>query len=192
MKLRPTLTTLVTILLMATACGPSDEEMNQLIDQRARAIVDAMPTFTPQVIPTPLPTATLVATVTPVPTATFAPTSTPQPTATPQPIPTPVPTATPQPTATPIPTKRPTRVPTPTLSVVDWSERLEPYIVQIVSSDGSGTGFFIQDPRDRGDWYLVTNAHVVGTDQWVELLWWRDITIPFAKSSGWMKWPTWL
>ena len=41
------------LTLALSACGPSDEELDLLIDQRAQAIVDAMPTVTPQVIPTP-------------------------------------------------------------------------------------------------------------------------------------------
>ncbi len=184
------------LALMLVACGPSEEELNQLIGQRARAIVEAMPTVTPQVVPTPLPTATPHPTVTRIPEPTAAatatpqafptplPTPTPQPTATPQALPTPVPTATPQPTATPAPTMRPTLVPTPTLSVVDWSERLNPHTVRILSSKGSGTGFFIQDPSNKSEWYLVTNAHVVGSDQWVELRWYRGITIARAQVLG--------
>ncbi len=187
---------LVSLAFTLSACGPSDEELNRLIDQRAQAIVDAMPTVTPQVIPTPMPTATPqptatrvpeptpVATATPQLLPTPLPTPTPQPTATPQPIPTLVPTATPQPTVTPVPTKRPTSVPTPTPSVADWSDKLNPHIVLVLSSKGSGTGFFIQDPSEESDWYLVTNAHVVGSDQWVELRWYRGITIPRAKVLG--------
>ena len=54
----------------------------------------------------------------------------------------------------------------------------------IVSSGGSGTGFFIKDPSNNSDWYLVTNAHVVGNDGWVELRWYRGITISRAKVLG--------
>ncbi len=189
----------VALIFAVLACGPSTEELNRLIDQRAQAVVDSMPTLTPQptttpapkvatatpqIIPTPLPTASPQPVPTPIPTATPQPTATPAPTASPQPIPTPIPTSTPQPTATPVPTVRPTRIPTPTPSIADWSDRLNPYIVLILSSGGSGTGFFIQDPSNRTEWYLVTNAHVVGNDQWVELRWYRDITISRAQVLG--------
>ena len=73
------------LVLLALACGPSDEELNRLIDQRAQDILAAAPTVTPQVIPTPLPTATAQPTASPAPAATLAPTVTPAPTATPAP-----------------------------------------------------------------------------------------------------------
>lgn len=179
------------VILTALACGPSDAELNRMIDQRAQAIVDAMPTLTPQVIPTPLPTTTPVPTaptVTPQPTTTPQSIPTPLPTATPQPTVTPAPTATPQPTTTPAPTARPTprptRTPTPVPTTAEWSERLQPHVVLIYSSDGRGTGFFIQDPRNKSDWYVVTNAHVVGDDRFVALGWFSDIRIERARVLG--------
>ena len=193
---------LFSLALALPACGPSDEELDRLIDQRAQAIVDAMPTLTPQAIPTPLPTATPQPTSTRIPDPTAAPTITPQaiptplptptpqptataaPTTTPQPIPTPIPTVTPQPTVTPVPTSRPTLAPTATPSITDWSERLESHVVRIRASDGYGSGFFMLDPSSNSRWYLVTSAHVVGNDQWVELLWFKGIMIPQAKVLG--------
>ena len=110
-----------------------------------------------------IPTATPIPTTTPVPTATPAPTATPIPTATP----TRRPTWTPRPTAT----KRPTPKPTATPSITEWSKRLEPWVVWIGTSDGEGTGFFIQDQSARDDWYVVTNAHVVGDSDTVAVSW---------------------
>lgn len=68
------------------------------------------------------------------------------------------------PTATPVPTATPTSE--------DWSKRLGPRVVRVISRDGAtGTGFFIQDPAHPSDWYVVTNAHVVGSDWYVTLSW---------------------
>ncbi|MDE2683096.1 MAG: serine protease [Chloroflexota bacterium] len=117
-----------------------------------------------------IPTATRAPTVTPVPTSTPAPTATPIPTATPRPTPTrtPRPTATKRPTSTPWPTPRPTATP----SIAEWSDRLEPWVVLIGTSDGSvGTGFFIQDPAQKSNWYVATNAHVVGSNHYVTVSW---------------------
>ena len=127
-------------------------------------------------------------TVTPIPTATPAPilpsvsTATPQPTATPQVFPTPLPTATPQaypafptpqPTATPqvfpmaLPTATPLPYPyrpTPTYTVPQkYAEiTLADHVVAIISNGlPIGTGFFIQDPNDPSEWYVITNAHIL-------------------------------
>lgn len=118
---------------------------------------------------TPFPTATPVPTATPAPTATLIPTATPAPTATPHPTATPTrrPTPTPRPTATTRPTPKPTATP----SIADWSKRLEPWVVWIGTSDGAGSGFFIQDPSGQSNWYVVTNAHVVGDDDYVTVSW---------------------
>ena len=191
---RWTSTWLAALLLAALACGPSEAELNRLVDQRAREIVAAYPTVTPQVIPTPLatatpqPTATLLATATPAPTVTPVPTATPQPSATLGPTVTPAPTVTPVPTARPTrrptATPRPTRTPVPTPTSAEWSKRLESHVVFIRTSKGSGTGFFIQDPLNKSDWYIVTNAHVVGKEQFVEVVWFSDIAIGRAKVLG--------
>ena len=97
------------------------------------------------------------------------PTQTPIPTATPVPTNTPTrrPTATSRPTFTP----RPPPSPTVTPSITDLSERMEPWVVQISTSDGTGTGFFIRDPVRWSDWYVVTNDHVVGSDEYVTVSW---------------------
>ena len=44
-------------------------------------------------------------------------------------------------------------------------------MVQILTADSSGTGFFIQDPTRRSAWYVVTNAHVVGSNSTVTVSW---------------------
>ena len=110
-----------------------------------------------------VPSATPAPTVTPVPTVTPLPT----PTRTPQPTSTRRPTVTPRPTATRRPTPRPTATP----SIADWNDRLEPWVVYVATSDGAGTGFFIQDPSRLADWYVVTNAHVVGSSRLVQVSW---------------------
>ena len=178
---------IVALLLpaMATlACAPSAAELDRRIDQRAQTIVAAIPTVTPPPTATPQPTATpfsLSPTATPpniptpLPTATPPLTATPSPTATPPNFPTPLPTATPPLTATPPPpvqpqpTVRPAPPPTPTIA--DWSERLESYVVRVQSTATAGTGFFIQDPAHPADWYIITNAHVVGGDRQVRVSW---------------------
>ena len=106
---------------------------------------------------------------TPIPTPTASPTSTPSPTATSVPPP----TDTPRPTYT----RRPTRSPTSTPSIADWSERLIPWAVLVATADSTGTGFFIRDPSSISDWYVVTNAHVVGSNRFVEVDW-RYVGIP--------------
>ena len=52
-------------------------------------------------------------------------------------------------------------------------------MVHISTADGGwGTGFFIQDPSRRSDWYVVTNAHVVGSDNTVAVSWaYRDVPV---------------
>ena len=116
-----------------------------------------------------IPTATPAPTPTPIPTATPAPTATPIPTATPRPTPTLTrrPTRTPRPTVTPWPTPHPTATP----SVAEWDEKLEPWVVLVETMNGWGTGFFIQDPSGPRDWYVVTNAHVVGNNDYVTVSW---------------------
>ena len=116
-----------------------------------------------------VPTATAIPTVTPFPTATPIPTATPAPTVTPYPTATPTqrPTLTPRPTAT----RRPTPLPTATPTIADQSKRLEPWVVRVSTFDSIGTGFFIRDPSRSSDWYIVTNAHVVGGNDYVAVSW---------------------
>ena len=170
--------------LLLSACGPSAEELDLLIDRRAQAVVDAMPTVTPQVIPTPLPTATpqptvtripeptpvptstLVAMATAAPTATSAPTPTPQPTATPVTFPataTPAPTPTPvtfPPTATPVtipntPTPQPTATPQPVTDFRAIHQQAWPAVFMIEAGNSRGSGWLLE--KDL----IITNEHVV-------------------------------
>ena len=149
--------------------------------------VTATPAPTPVVIRVTA-TPNLPATIGAMAATLDAPTATPLPTATPRATATPRPTATPQPTATPYPTARPTRRPTrtpratrrptATPSVADWSGRLEPWVVRISTAGSLGTGFFIQDPSRRSDWYVVTNAHVVDSNSTVTVSWlYRDVPV---------------
>ena len=94
-----------------------------------------------------------------------------RPTYTPRPTPIRRPTAAPQPTATP----QPTPTLKPTSSVADLSEKLEAWVVVVASSKGHGTGFFMEDPEREGKWYVVTNAHVVGSDERVKVIWHSDV-----------------
>ena len=45
----------------------------------------------------------------------------------------------------------------------------------VASSKGHGTGSFMEDPEREGKWYVVTNAHVVGSDERVEVIWHSDV-----------------
>ena len=47
----------------------------------------------------------------------------------------------------------------------------------VATADSTGTGFFIRDPSSISDWYVVTNAHVVGSNRFVEVDW-RYVGIP--------------
>ena len=95
------------------------------------------------------------------------------------PKPTTVPTATLRPTYTP----RPINTPTPTPSTADLNDSLRPWVVQITSSHTRGTGFFIRDPLRWSDWYVITNQHVVGTDEHVTVSWKLDNIPELSKVS---------
>ena len=147
------------VILVGLACsGPEptptpdiDSTIEAKVLEEVSAAIAAIPTATPVPTPTPLPTAT------PVPTATMIPT----------PTPTKRPTNTPRPTYT----RRPTPKPTATPSIADWSERLTPWVLLITAEESTGTGFFVQDPSNLRRWYVVTNAHVVGSNQFVDVDW---------------------
>ena len=70
------------------AAGPSEAEVQQIVDARAATTIAEVPTVTPAPIVATATPVTLPNTPTPAPTATQQATPTPQPTATPQPLPT--------------------------------------------------------------------------------------------------------
>lgn len=125
------------LVLALASCGPSEEEISRIADERVAAALTALPT------PRPTPT--------PVPTATALPTPTPQPTATPFPTPTLVPTATPQPTPSPQPTATPQRV-------VDWGlvyAAARHSVFRLETPSATGTGWLLESGL------IVTCQHVV-------------------------------
>jgi S1-C subfamily serine protease len=126
-------------VLLLAACGPSDAEIGQIVDQRVALALTAVPT------PTALPTAT------PAPTAT----------PTPRPTPTPTPSPTPRPTATPTPAPTPTPVVINALpDIASVVSRVGPAVVQVLATTATGTSqgsgvIFTEDG------YVLTNNHVV-------------------------------
>ena len=78
----------------------------------------------------------------------------------------------------------------PTLSISDWSDRLSARTLWVGGSEGGGSGFFIVDPSverqhaSAGDWYVLTNAHVVGNDDYVNVEWFSDTPPIRAKVLG--------
>ncbi len=126
-------------VLLLAACGPSDAEIGQIVDDRVALALTAVPT------PTALPTAT------PMPTAT----PTPRPTPTPTPTPTPVPTATPTPAPTPTPV-----VINALPDIASVVSRVGPAVVQVLSTTATGTsqgsGVIFSE-----EGYVLTNNHVV-------------------------------
>jgi S1-C subfamily serine protease len=149
--LTKTLPMAVATVLLLVACGPSADEINQMIDDRVARALTAVPTPTSLPAPTPPPTATAA------PTATRAPTVTP----TPQPTPTATVTPSPTPTATPTPAPTPTPVVIATFpDVASVVSLVGPAVVQVLStslggiSQGSGVIFSNQG-------HILTNNHVV-------------------------------
>ena len=71
-------------------------------------------------------------------------------------------------TLAPTDTPRPTIIPTPTRSIAELSDSIRPWVVQITTSHGSGTGFFIRDPLR---WYVVTSRQLVGANDYVTVDW---------------------
>jgi S1-C subfamily serine protease len=125
------------------AAGPSEAEVQQIVDARVATAIAEIPMVTP---------APIIATATPV---TFPNIPTPAPTATPQPTPTPIrfpSTATPQPTTTPQPTATPQPLST------EFSDVFAEYVhgvFRIETSSGMGTGWLIEPGL------ILTNQHVV-------------------------------
>ncbi len=111
------------------------------------------PTETSTPVP---PTATQVPTVTATP---VPPTETPTPTKTSTPVPTDTPTLTPTPTDTPTPvaTSTPAAADAP-LTIAELVKQVQAGVVQVSTSDGSGSGFVIES-----NGLIVTNEHVVGS-----------------------------
>ena len=145
----------VVAMALPTATPTPQPDIEATVAAGVQATVVAMrPTPTPTHAPTWTPTAT------PSPTRTRTPTNTPAPTLTPTPTPTDTPTPTPTPEPTPTPTPTDTPAPTPTtsasLSVADVVDTARPSVVRVVTEDGSGTGFVIDDSG-----YILTNEHVV-------------------------------
>ncbi len=147
---------------LASACGPSEENIQATVDAKLAQAIAAIPTVTPQ------PTATPITLPSPVPTTT------PQPTATVSAFPTPLPTSTPillPPTSTPQPTSTPFTLPTPQLTVSSAVQVVSPATVVIIASQSQGSGVVY-----RPDGYILTNQHVVGDD--------KTVTVRIPSSSG--------
>jgi S1-C subfamily serine protease len=113
------------------AAGPSEADVQQIVDARVATAIAEVPTVTP---------APIIATATPV---TFPNTPTPAPTATPQPTPAPIrfpSTATPQP---------------PPANFSDVFAEYVHSVFRIETSSGMGTGWLIEPDL------ILTNQHVV-------------------------------
>ena len=169
----------VLLVVMGCATGASTEPVNVPATVQAELTRIAQPQ-TPDVsqsasaeLPHFAPTPTLPSPVTEPPTPTHTPP--PPPTYTPRPAPTVAPRPSPTPTLQARPTNPPTVMPTATPTTADLSERLEPWVVLIISNDGYGTGFFFQDPSAKDNWYVITNAHVVGEGKTVEVVWYSNV-----------------
>ena len=141
------------MIFAIVSCGPSQSEIESVIDYRVQEILANIPTHTPSQNPTPQPTATVI------------PTATPQPTPTPiilPPTPTPLILA-PTPTAITIfPT--PTAIsiqPTPVNPARTSSKFQEIYsdiwssVFMLATTNGHGTGWLIEPGL------ILTNEHVI-------------------------------
>ena len=123
------------------AAGPSEAEVQQIVDARVATAIAEVPTVTP---------APITATATPV---TFPNTPTPAPTATPQPTPTRIrfpSTATPQPPPT------------------DFSDLFAKYVnsvFRIETSSGMGTGWLIEPGLSLTNHHVVEGSTIVSVRQ---------------------------
>lgn len=137
-------------IFATVACGPSQSEIESIIDYRVEEILDNLPIPTPSQNPTPQPTATVV------------PTPTPQPTPTPiilPPTPTPLVLA-PTPTAITI-------APTPTPISIQPDPTKPPLTFQEIYSDIWSSVFMLKTRNGHGTGWLIepglilTNEHVI-------------------------------
>jgi len=135
---------LSSIALLSVACSRPNEN-EELVKERIKEALSALPTAAARVFPTPLPTATPIPTPTPAPTITPVPTATPQPTATPMTLP-------PTPTAVAIPS---TPTPRPVVSLSEVYRNTWPSVFFIETPTGHGSGWLVE----RG--LILTNEHVV-------------------------------
>jgi len=177
----------LTLAAVAAGCSVRDE-VPPTVDENAfsAAIENVLPTAV--IVPSPDISATVhaavqstvisdgslsgplstqeFATPTTVPTATSLPTATalPEPTPTIELSPTPTPTIQPNstPTATPVASATST-----TLSVADIVKIVEPSVVRIATTTGSGSGFIYKLNRSTNEAWVLTNEHVVSGAQTV-------------------------
>ena len=171
------------LLLATVGCvaekSPDAADVPATVYAELTRVAQAPTPDVPATVSTELTRLAPTAMASPLVAAPPAPTYTPRPAPTYTPHPSPTATSLPSPTPTPWPrptsTSRPTPKPTATPTVVVWSERLEPWVVLVISSDGYGTGFFFQDPSSKDKWYVITNAHVVGGDKSVEVAWYSNV-----------------
>ena len=168
--LAKTLLILTFLLLMMATMGCLTQEQPDVPATVAAELTRIAESATPDVPATVAAEPTRAAFMpTLLPTATLRP----LPTYTPRPLLVATPTPRPRPTSISRPTPKPVATPT----IADWSERLVPWVVGVAGSRGHGTGFFIQDPAKDSDWYVVTNAHVVGSSRVVKVGWYTDTPI---------------
>ena len=120
------------------AAGPSEAEVQQIVDARAATTIAEVPTVTPAPIVATATPVTLPNTPTPAPTATQQATPTPQPTATPQPLPT------------------------------DFSDVFAEYahsVFRIETSSGMGTGWLLQPGLILTNQHVVGGSTIVSVRQ---------------------------
>jgi S1-C subfamily serine protease len=127
-------TLLLFFALFTFGCGPSQDEIEDTIDNKFQNLMATVPTATPITMPTPVPTATPITMPTPVPTAT------------PITMPTPVPTATPQPSL---------------LNINAFYDKYRKSVVLIEHGGTSGTGWAIDKDYIVTNEHVITDANSV-------------------------------